>query len=185
MARKLGAGKALRALALLRPDTPVDVVRIQLAHEHVADIEALDMKIKAVGRQIGELVTASGTHLTDLCGVGPVIAGRILAEVENINRFTSRHHFASYNGTAPIDASSGEQVRHRLSRAGNRRLNHALHMMALTQISRYAREARVEVEPAPGPAEDRTTDFSCTSCARTRRSPRHRQWPSRCGRWAD
>lgn len=134
MARKLGAGKALRALALLRPDTPVDVVRIQLAHEHVADIEALDMKIKAMGRQIGELVTATGTHLTDLYGVGPVIAGRILAEVENINRFPSRHHFASYNGTAPIDASSGEQVRHRLSRAGNRRLNHALHMMAVTQI---------------------------------------------------
>jgi len=134
LARKLGADKALRTLALLRPDTPIDVVRVQLAHEHVADIQALDVKIKAVGRQIGELVTASGTHLTDLYGIGPVIAGRILAEVENINRFPSRHHFASYNGTAPIDASSGEQVRHRLSRSGNRRLNHALHMMAVTQI---------------------------------------------------
>lgn len=134
MARKLGAGKARRALALLRPDTPVDVVRIQLAHEHVADIESLDTKIKATGRQIGELVASSATHLTDLYGIGPVIAGRILAEVENINRFPSRHHFASYNGTAPIDASSGEQVRHRLSRAGNRRLNHALHMMTVTQI---------------------------------------------------
>jgi transposase len=142
MARKLGAGKALRTLDLLRPDTPVDVVRIQLAHEHVADIQALDMKIKAVSRQVGELVTASGTHLTDLYGVGPVIAGRILAEVENINRFPSRHHFASYNGTAPIDASSGEQVRHRLSRAGNRRLNHALHMMAVTQIRYPGSEGR-------------------------------------------
>jgi transposase len=134
LARKLGADKALRTLALLRPDTAVDVVRVQLAHEHVADIQTLDTKIKTVSRQIGELVTASGTHLTDLYGIGPVIAGRILAEVENINRFPSRHHFASYNGTAPIDASSGEQIRHRLSRAGNRRLNHALHMMAVTQI---------------------------------------------------
>ena len=134
LTRKLGADKALRTLALLRPDTPVDVVRVQLAHEHVADIQALDLKIKTVGRQIGALVAASRTHLTDLYGIGPVIAGRVLAEVENINRFPSRHHFASYNGTAPIDASSGEQVRHRLSRAGNRRLNHALHMMAVTQI---------------------------------------------------
>ena len=64
----------------------------------------------------------------------PLIAGRILAEVDGIIRFPSRHHFASYNGTAPIDASSGDQVRHRLSRAGNRRINHALHMIAVTQI---------------------------------------------------
>lgn len=142
LARKLGADKALRTLALLRPDTPVDVVRAQLAHEHVADIQALDSKIKATGRQIAELVEATGTHLTDLYGIGPVIAGRILAEVENINRFASRHHFASYNGTAPIDASSGEQVRHRLSRAGNRRLNHALHMMAVTQIRYPGSEGR-------------------------------------------
>lgn len=134
MRRKLSADKALHALGLLRPDTPVDVVRVQLAREHVADIQALDSKIKTVGRQIGSLVETTGSGLVDLYGIGPVIAGRILAEVENVNRFPSRHHFASYNGTAPIDASSGEQVRHRLSRAGNRRLNHALHMMAVTQI---------------------------------------------------
>lgn len=142
MARKLAAGKALHALGLLRPGSPVDLVRVQLAHEHVADIQALDAKIKTVSRQIGELVTANGTHLTDLYGIGPVIAGRIVAEVQNINRFPSRHHFASYNGTAPIDASSGEQVRHRLSRAGNRRLNHALHMMAVTQIRYPGSEGR-------------------------------------------
>ena len=134
MRRKLSADKALHTLGLLRPDTPVDVVRVQLAREHVTDIETLDTKIKTVGRQIGLLVETTGSGLVELYGIGPVIAGRILAEVENINRFPSRHHFASYNGTAPIDASSGEQVRHRLSRAGNRRLNHALHMMAVTQI---------------------------------------------------
>jgi transposase len=82
LTRKLGADKALRTLALLRPGTPVDVVRVQLAHEHVADIQGFDAKIKATGRQIGELVEATGTHLTDLYGIGPVIAGRILAEVE-------------------------------------------------------------------------------------------------------
>ena len=48
--------------------------------------------------------------------------------------FATKDKFASYNGTAPIDAFPGEQARHRLSRAGNRRINHALHMMAVTQI---------------------------------------------------
>ena len=63
-----------------------------------------------------------------------MIAARILAETRDVARFASKDKFASYNGTAPIDVSSGEQVRHRLSRAGNRRINHALHMMAVTQI---------------------------------------------------
>ena len=61
-------------------------------------------------------------------------AARILAEAGDVSRFATKDKFASYNGTAPIDVSSGDQVRHRLSRAGNRRINHALHMMAVTQI---------------------------------------------------
>jgi transposase len=61
-------------------------------------------------------------------------AEAVLAETGDVARFATKDHFASYNGTAPIDASSGEQARHRLSRAGNRRINHALHMMAVTQI---------------------------------------------------
>jgi len=132
--RGLRASRAEQLLAKLRPVDPVDVVRCQLAHQHLDDIRALDAKMTAVRAQIAALVDGTGTRLTELYGIGPVIAGRILAEVETIDRFPSKDHFASYNGTAPIDASSGEQVRHRLSRAGNRRLNHALHMMAVTQI---------------------------------------------------
>lgn len=75
----------------------------------------LDAKMKTVRKQIDELVTSTGAGLADLYGIGPVIAGRILAEVETIDRLPSKDHFASYNGTAPIDASSGDQVRHRLS----------------------------------------------------------------------
>jgi transposase len=48
--------------------------------------------------------------------------------------FPGKAHFASYTGTAPIEASSGDVVRHRLSRAGNRQLNHALHMIAICQV---------------------------------------------------
>jgi len=51
-------------------------------------------------------------------GIGPVIAGRILADVGDVSRFATKDAFASYNGTAPIDVSSGDQIRHRLSRAG-------------------------------------------------------------------
>ena len=134
MARKLAADKAEQVLAALRLDDSVQQLRARLAAQHVDDIRLLDGKIAAMRDEIADLVTASGTHLTDLYGVGPVIAGRILAETETITRFPSKDHFASYNGTAPIDVSSGEQVRHRLSRCGNRRLNHALHMMAVTQI---------------------------------------------------
>jgi hypothetical protein len=70
----------------------------------------------------------------DLTGVGPVVAARILADVGDIARFADRNRFASWTGTAPLDASSGEQIRHRLSRAGNRRANHMIHIAAASQI---------------------------------------------------
>jgi transposase len=123
------------ALAHERPAArPWLAGELQLAEDHLADIKALDTRLKTVAAQISALVTATGTTLTSLFGIGPVIAGRILAETGDVSRFATKDKFASYNGTAPIDASSGDQVRHRLSRAGNRRINHALHMMAVTQI---------------------------------------------------
>jgi hypothetical protein len=146
MSSELSAKKAASVLVRLRPEGEVARVRFQLASEHLADIEAIDAKIKATTAQITALVKTSGTGLIDLYGIGPVIAGRILAEVDGIARFPTKDHFASYNGTAPIDASSGDQVRHRLSRAGNRRLNHALHMMAVTQLRQPETMGRVYYE---------------------------------------
>ena len=83
----------------------------------------------------------------DLHGVGPVVAARILADVGDVTRFADRNRFASWTGTAPLDASSGEQNRHRLSRAGNRRMNHMIHIAAVTQL-------RLDTEGRP------TTDAS-------------------------
>ena len=77
---------------------------------------------------------ARGSHLMDLHGVGPVVAARVLADVGDVTRFADRNRFASWTGTAPLDASSGEQNRHRLSRAGNRRMNHMIHIAAISQI---------------------------------------------------
>ena len=62
------------------------------------------------------------------------MAARILADVGDVARFTDRNRFASWTGTAPLDASSGEQIRHRLSRAGNRKANHVIHIAAVNQI---------------------------------------------------
>ena len=73
--------------------------------------------------------------------MGPIAAARIIGQVGTAARFPSKAHFASYTGTPPIEASSGEVVRHRLSRVGNRKLNHALHMIAIVQI-RHDTEGR-------------------------------------------
>ena len=80
------------------------------------------------------MVEASGSTLTELPGVGAIVAVRVLTEVGDVTRFADRNRFASWTGTAPLEASSGEHVRHRLSRAGNRRMNHMIHIAATTQI---------------------------------------------------
>lgn len=85
-------------------------------------------------RVLKELVEATGTSLLDLNGIGPCGAARLLVEVGDITRFPTKAHFTSWNGTAPIDASSGDQIRHRLSRAGNRQINQVLHIMATVQL---------------------------------------------------
>jgi transposase len=85
-------------------------------------------------KRCADAVTASGTTLTGLLGIGDVVAAKMLAHTGPIGRFASAAAFASYCGVAPIEVSSGDVVRHRLSRAGDRQLNYALHVMALSQI---------------------------------------------------
>jgi len=80
------------------------------------------------------LLAATGTTLTDLHGIGPSGAVRLLVEAGEVTRFPAKAHFASWDGTAPVDASSGDQVRHRLPRAGNRQINRVLHIMAVIRL---------------------------------------------------
>ena len=89
---------------------------------------------KTADKELKTLVAATGSALMDLPGIGPSGAARLLVEVGDVTRFPDRGHFASWNGTAPIDASSGDHVRHRLSRAGNRQINRVLHTMAVVQL---------------------------------------------------
>jgi transposase len=121
-------------LASVRPRDPVGKTRRRIAAEELADLHRLDAQLKAMKAELKAAVQASGSHLMDIHGIGPAGAARILADVADVARFCDRAHFASWTGTAPIDASSGEQIRHRLSRAGNRRLNHVLHIATIVQL---------------------------------------------------
>ena len=78
---------------------------------------AIKKEMKYLTAELKTMVQARGSTLMDLTGVGPVVAARILADVGDTARFADRNRFASWTGTAPLDASSGEQIRHRLSRA--------------------------------------------------------------------
>ncbi len=104
------------------------------------DVRTLDRKIADLNGRVEAEVEASGTTLTEIFGVGPILAATILGTAGDVLRFpTKAHYFASYAGTAPLEASSGEVVRHRLSLAGNRKLNYALHMVATCQARSDAR----------------------------------------------
>lgn len=132
--KSLSAAQAKTLLATVRPRDVVGKTRRRVAAELIADLERVYARKKAADKELKELVAATGTSLLDLHGIGPSGAARLLVEIADITRFPNRDHFASWNGTAPIDASSGDNVRHRLSRAGNRQINRTLHIMATVQL---------------------------------------------------
>jgi transposase len=132
--QSLSAEQAATILRRIRPVGEVDVIRKELARDLLDDLRRLDAKLAANATRIAEAVHDSGTTLTEIQGVGPITAARIIGHSGNPARFPTRGHYASYAGTAPIEASSGTVERHRLSRRGNRQLNSALHGIAITQM---------------------------------------------------
>ena len=132
--KALSAAQAKALLAKVRPRDLVGKTRRRLAAELVGDLEQIYARKKAADKELKALVAATDTGLLDLHGIGPSGAARLLVEVGDITRFPDRNHFASWTGTAPIDASSGDHVRHRLSRGGNRQINRVLHIMATVQL---------------------------------------------------
>ena len=139
--KDLSALQAKAILATVRPRDIAGRTRRRMAAEQITDLVAVDAKLKKIKAELKAMVVARGSTLLDIHGVGPAGAARILADAGDIARFTNRNRFASWTGTAPLDASSGQQIRHRLSRAGNRRMNHVLHIMAIVQL-RHDTEGR-------------------------------------------
>jgi transposase len=128
------AARAARVLRAIKPDGAVQAARCDLAAALLDDLRRIDTRIRETRKTLAVIIAAAGTSLTGLFGVGPVIAAAVLGDVRGVSRFPGRNHFAAYNGTAPIEVSSGPRKVYRLSRRGNRRLNHAIHMAAITQI---------------------------------------------------
>jgi len=131
---KISVTNASELLDRLRVGDDAAKYRVLIARELVDDIAKLDRSMQASKKRIATAVVASGTTLTDIVGIGPVGAATIIGYTKDITRFPTRGHYATYNATAPIEASSGGRNRHRLNPRGNRILNHAIHIAAVTQL---------------------------------------------------
>jgi transposase len=126
-----------RVNAVIDDFEPADAMgrqRQEIAREFAVDIDRYNQLLDASKQRINAALAASSTSLTTICGVGPITAAMIIGQSGNIERFASKHHFASYNATAPVEASSGSKVRHRLNQRGNRQLNWAIYVVAISQL---------------------------------------------------
>jgi transposase len=128
------AAKAAELLAGVEPDCAIAAARVELAEELVEDLRRVDGQLAESKKRLEQVVAASGTTTIDIFGVGPVVAATVVGVTGDIARFPTRDRFAAFNGTAPIEVSSGGRKVWRLSRRGNRTLNHVIHMAAVTQL---------------------------------------------------
>jgi len=146
VSKEITAGHAARLLESITPSGAVEAARCELAAAFLDDLRCIDAQLLDAKKKLTVAVRASGTTLTSIFGVGPVVAATVIGDVRDVARFPGRDHFAAYNGTAPIEVSSGSRKIYRLSRRGNRRLNHVIHMAAVTQIRYRHSEGRTYYE---------------------------------------
>jgi transposase len=133
-------------LANITPETPAEQVRYDMALELLDDVRRLDEQTKESHRRIRIAIKGSGTSLTEIYGIGPILAAQLIGHAGDVRRFANRDAFASYNGTAPVEFASGGRVVHRVSQRGNRWLDHAIHMAAICQIRQSGSEGRTYFE---------------------------------------
>jgi transposase len=146
VAKAITAGHAARLLESITASGAVAAARCELAAAFLDDLRRIDAQLLDANKKLTTAVRASGTTLTSIFGVGPVVAATVIGDVRDVARFPGRDHFAAYNGTAPIEVSSGPRKIYRLSRRGNRRLNHVIHMAAVTQVRYRHSEGRAYYE---------------------------------------
>lgn len=146
IAKEINASDVDAFLEQLGPASPVEQLRYDLAVELLDDIRRLDVQLKASHKRIRSAIAASSTSLTDVFGIGPVLAAMLIGYTGDIARFRTRDHYAAYNGTAPVEFSSGGRIVHRVSTRGNRQLNHAIHMVAICQMRHPGSNGRLFVD---------------------------------------
>jgi transposase len=142
----INASDVDRLLEAVTPSTPVEQIRYDLVVELLDDIRRLDSQLKDSHRRIRQAALASQTSVTDIHGIGPVLAAMLIGYSGDITRFADRDAYAAYNGTAPVEFSSGGRTVHRVSQRGSRQLNHALHMAAICQLRQTGSEGRAYVD---------------------------------------
>jgi transposase len=186
VSKEITAAGAARALEQAKPSGAVQAARHELAAEFLADLRRIDAQLHQTRKKLATAVRASGTTLTEVFGAGPVIAATVIGDVRDISRFPSRDRFAAYNGTAPAGVSSGNRVIYRLSLRGNRRLNHAIHMAAITQIRYRHSRGRACLRQEAGRRQDQQRSTAGSQTADQRRflqapegrcGPRRQQQP--------
>jgi transposase len=140
--KRITAGQAAQVLASIIPQNAVQAARCELAAAFTEDLRRIDAQMRDTRKKLAAVVAAAGTTVTEVFGVGPVIAATVIAAARDVSRFPGRDHFAAYNGTAPIEVSSGKRKIYRLSRRGNRRLSPAIHMAAVSQVCHHRSAGR-------------------------------------------
>jgi transposase len=134
ISKEIVVAQASELLAGIYPQGVAALERHRQCLELVEDLVRVDEQLRTSRRRVDAAVVASGTRLTQLFGVGPINTAIIIGYTGDPLRFATRDHYATYNGTAPVEFSSSGRIVHRLSLRGNRALNHALHMAAVTQV---------------------------------------------------
>jgi transposase len=133
--RGLAFAELVARCARLRPgakDTTTRATALAL-RSTARRITALSNEARQLRREIEHLVKTTAPALLTEPGVGPISAARIIIAWSHRGRFRSEAAFATLAGTSPIPASSGQTIRHRLNRGGDRQLNRALHTIALSR----------------------------------------------------
>jgi transposase len=140
--KELPAGQAIAILDSIVAQSPVTQTKLELARDLVVDLQRLDAQRRDARRRTGGRSPPRARRSPTSTVSGPITAGAVLGYVRDVHRFANRDHFASYNGTAPIEVSSGDRKVYRLSRRRNRQLNHAIHMAAVSQIRYHGTQGR-------------------------------------------
>lgn len=128
------AKSASAILRLVRPASPCERTRKELCQDLVRDLRVVDASLADIERRMSVALDEHGSRLRQVDGVGSVTAARLIGRTGRASRFPTADAFATYAGVAPIEIASGDRTRHRLSRAGDRRLNSAIHLIAVTQV---------------------------------------------------
>jgi transposase len=135
--RALGRGALAEPRQLARVDRRLGRLpacgRVRIAREQIAQLRVLTRQVDALERELHALVTAHRPQLLAETGCGAVTAALLIGRTAGAQRFPRDASFARQTGTAPIPCSSGQRHRHRLDRGGDRQLNHALHIIAITR----------------------------------------------------